>query len=255
MKKFFITANWKLNGNIKMISSFFKYLKLYSSSYLEKNTVIIAPPTIYLERVCKNISNMNIFLGSQNVDINLNGAFTGETSILMLRDIGVKYVIIGHSERRFLHHETDDIIAKKFHLIKKSNLTPILCVGETEIEKKHNQTGQVIQRQLNLILKNLGTSAFKNIIIAYEPIWAIGTGVSADPEHVQLIHVFIKNYILKYSSINRNDIIIQYGGSINHTNVKKFIEQPDINGLLIGNSSLSAKEFLEIIKIAHEHYS
>ncbi|QCI17703.1 triose-phosphate isomerase [Buchnera aphidicola (Acyrthosiphon lactucae)] len=252
MKKFFITANWKLNGNIKMISSFFERLKLYSSVFLEKNIVIIAPPTIYLERVYKNIKNMNIFLGAQNVDINLQGAFTGETSALMLQDIGVKYVIIGHSERRLLHHETNDLISKKFHLIKELNLIPILCIGETERDKKNGQTQKIIKAQLNCIFKKLGKSVFNNTIIAYEPIWAIGTGLSADPKDVQLIHQFIKNYIKKHDKINTNDILVQYGGSINHTNVKKFIEQPDINGLLIGNSSLSLQEFLKIIKIAHD---
>ncbi|QIQ41894.1 MAG: triose-phosphate isomerase [Buchnera aphidicola (Microlophium carnosum)] len=252
MKKFFITANWKLNGSKKMISSFFEYFKLQSSIYLEKNIVIIAPPTIYLERVYKNINNMNIFLGAQNVDSNLLGAFTGEISLLMLEDIGVKYIIIGHSERRSLHHETNDVIARKFHLIKKFNLTPILCIGETEIDKKSDNTKKVIRKQLNFIFKKVGKLAFRNAIIAYEPIWAIGTGVSANPEDVQLIHKFIKDHIKKYDhSININDIVVQYGGSINHSNAKRFIEKPDINGLLIGSASLSSEEFMKIIKIAH----
>ncbi|WP_284443003.1 triose-phosphate isomerase [Buchnera aphidicola] len=252
MKKFFIIANWKLNGSKKMIANFFKHLKFHSSTYLKKNTIIIAPPTIYLERVYKNINNMNIMLGAQNIDINLQGAFTGENSVLMLQDIGVKYVIVGHSERRLLHYETDDIIAKKFHLIKKFNLIPILCIGETEIDKKNGQTQTIIKKQLNSIFKKLGKSAFKNTIIAYEPIWAIGTGLSANPEDVQCIHKFIKSYIEKYDLINAEDITVQYGGSINHCNAKKFIEQPDINGFLIGNSSLSSEEFLKIIRIAHD---
>ncbi|AEO08659.1 triosephosphate isomerase [Buchnera aphidicola str. Ak (Acyrthosiphon kondoi)] len=250
MKKFFIAANWKLNGNINMISNFFKYLKLQSSIHSKKNTIIIAPPTIYLERVYKDVSNMNIFLGAQNIDIHLKGAFTGETSVLMLEDIGVKYVIIGHSERRLMHNETNDIIIKKFHLIKESNLIPILCIGETEIDKKNGKTQEVITEQLHDIFKKIGKSAFKNTIIAYEPIWAIGTGLSAEPKDVQLIHKFIKNYIVKHDSIDINDIIVQYGGSINYSNAKKFMEQPDINGLLIGNASLDPAEFCRIIKIS-----
>lgn len=252
MKKFFIVANWKLNGNIKMISSFFQYLRLHLPMYLEKTTIVIAPPTIYLERINKNISNTNnVSLGAQNVDVNLRGAFTGETSILMLQDIGVKYVIIGHSERRLLHHENNDTITKKFCLIKKANLIPILCVGETETDKRYGQTQKIIKEQLNCILKNSENLSFKNAIIAYEPIWAIGTGLSADPEYVQLIHKFIKNYIAQYDSIDINDIIVQYGGSINHSNIKKFLEQPDINGFLIGNASLIPENFLKIIKVVH----
>ncbi|QCI25516.1 triose-phosphate isomerase [Buchnera aphidicola (Sitobion avenae)] len=252
MRNFVIVANWKLNGSINMISRFFEYLKFHSSIYLEKKTIIIAPPTIYLKEVNKNISNMNIFIGAQNVDINLKGSFTGETSVLMLQDIGVKYVIIGHSERRFLHNENNDTIAKKFFLIKKENLIPILCVGETEKDKKYGCTKQVIQEQLNCILKKSKKLVFKNAIIAYEPVWAIGTGLSADPEYVQLIHKFIKNHIEKHDFMNINDIIVQYGGSVNCSNIKKFLEQPDINGFLIGNASLSPQEFLKIIKITHD---
>jgi len=254
MKKTLIVANWKLNGNIKMISSFFEHLKLHSLKHLENNIVVIAPPNIYLERVYKNIKNMNIFLGAQNVDINLQGAFTGEISALMLKDIGVKYVIIGHSERRLLHHEKNNTIAKKFDLIKNLNLIPILCVGETALEKQYGHTQEIITKQLNCIFKKLGTSAFNNAVIAYEPVWAIGTGLSADPKDVQLIHKYIKKYIKKNDLNNIHDITVQYGGSINCTNAKEFIKQPDIDGLLIGNASLNPKEFLKIIKIAHDFF-
>ncbi|QCI15982.1 triose-phosphate isomerase [Buchnera aphidicola] len=251
MKKFLIVANWKLNGNITMISSFFEYLKLYFSNYVKKNTIVICPPNVYLERVRQIISNINnIFLGSQNVDLNLKGAFTGETSILMLKDIGVKYIIIGHSERRLFHYETNDLIAKKFNLIKELNLIPILCIGETAEEKKNGQTKKVIEKQLDSIFKNSGQLAFRNTVIAYEPIWAIGTGLSAHPKDVQLIHIFIKEYIKKHDPINIKDIIVQYGGSINQYNSKDFLKQPDIDGLLIGNASLDAKQFFNIINIS-----
>ncbi|QCI23845.1 triose-phosphate isomerase [Buchnera aphidicola (Macrosiphoniella sanborni)] len=251
MKKFFIVANWKLNGNINMISSFFEYFQLYALNYLEKNTIVIAPPTVYLERVYKKIKKMNIFLGAQNVDIHLTGPFTGETSILMLEEIGAKYVIVGHSERRLWHNETDDLVAEKICLIKKLNLTPILCVGETKIDKDNGNTKKIIKNQLDCILKKLGKLAFQNIIIAYEPIWAIGTGISANPKDVQLIHEFIKNYIKKNDSSIKN-IIVQYGGSVNIKNVKSFIIQPDIDGLLIGNASLNAEIFLKIVKTSHD---
>jgi triosephosphate isomerase len=252
MKKFLIVANWKLNGNIKMISNFFKYLKLNLSIYAKNNTIVIAPPDVYLERVYQYTSNINIFLAAQNVDINLQGAFTGESSILMLENIGVKYIIIGHSERRLFHQETNDFIAKKFHLIKKLNLIPILCVGETEQEKYDGQTKKVIKEQLSCIFKHLGNLAFRNTVIAYEPIWAIGTGLSANPKDVQLIHNFIKKYIEEYDPISINKITVQYGGSINHSNAKEFLIQSDIDGLLIGNASLDPLEFFKIIRIAHD---
>lgn len=247
MKKKLIIANWKLNGNIKTISVFLKNLQTSLLDSFKKNIIVIAPPTIYLERVHSGISNTNILLGAQNVDINLEGAFTGETSILMLKDIGVKYVIIGHSERRFFHNETNDILVKKFHLIKQLNLIPILCIGETEQEKKQNQTEIALKKQLICIFDALGKKAFRNTVIAYEPIWAIGTGLSADAKDVQLIHIFIKNYIREYDPISAKNIIIQYGGSVNQSNAKIFLEQPDINGLLIGSASLKSKEFLKII--------
>ncbi|QCI19870.1 MAG: triose-phosphate isomerase [Buchnera aphidicola (Brevicoryne brassicae)] len=249
MKKKLIVANWKLNGNIEMISNYLKFLKNNLLSNLNKNIIVIAPPNIYLERTYQSIKKINIFLGAQNVDVNLKGAFTGEVSVLMLKDIGVKYVIIGHSERRILHNETDNFVAKKFHLIKNSNLIPILCIGETEKEKKNGKTQKVIEKQLNCIFQILGEKAFRNAVIAYEPIWAIGTGVSADPEYVQIIHKFIRNYIQKNDSVSKN-VIIQYGGSVSSLNTKEFIQQEDIDGLLIGSASLHAKEFLKIIKIS-----
>ncbi|CAL4322886.1 Triosephosphate isomerase [Buchnera aphidicola (Protaphis terricola)] len=254
MKKKIIVANWKLNGNTKTISNFLINFKLHVLPYLKYNTIVISPSTIYLERVYNNIQNLNIFLGAQNVDVNIKGSFTGETSILMLKDIGVKYVIIGHSERRFFHNETNEIINKKFDLIKKFNLIPILCIGESQDEKNKNQTKEALKNQLNHIIKHLGIQAFSNSIIAYEPIWSIGTGISADPIYVQKIHQFIKNYIYK----NQNDInniknlSIQYGGSVNIKNAKNLLEQPDIDGLLVGNSSLIYEDFLKIIKISSD---
>ncbi|QFQ32135.1 triose-phosphate isomerase [Buchnera aphidicola] len=252
MRKKIIVANWKLNSNIKNISIFFKNLKLNISSYLKYNTVVIAPSTIYLERVYKKINNLNVFLGAQDVNLNKKGAFTGETSILMLKDVGVKYVIVGHSERRLFHNESNELIAKKFSLIKNSYLIPILCVGESKDEKRRNQTKEIIKNQLNTIFELLGEKAFINSIIAYEPIWAIGTGLSADPVYVESIHKFIKDYINHYSSNNLEEIIVQYGGSINSKNAQSFLQKPNIDGLLVGSASLDYKEFLEIIKISND---
>lgn len=251
MNKKIIVANWKLNGSIQEISNFLKHLKLKISIYLKYNTIIIAPPTIYLERVYKYAKDINFFLSAQDVDIHKKGAFTGETSILMLQDIGVQYVIIGHSERRFFHNESNELIAKKFSLVKSLNLIPILCIGENASEKNQNQTKKILTDQLDLILKYFGMQAFVNTIIAYEPIWAIGTGISADPIYVQSIHKFIKDYIKKNNANNLEKLIVQYGGSVNSKNAQSFLEQPDIDGLLIGGASLMHKEFVKILQISN----
>ncbi|QCI24378.1 triose-phosphate isomerase [Buchnera aphidicola (Muscaphis stroyani)] len=251
MKKKLIVANWKLNGDKKTIAHL---MNNFTSCFLKNNnnTIVISPSFIYLDRMCQKIHhNKNVFVASQNIDINVKGAFTGEISILMLKDIGVKYVIIGHSERRFVHQETNDVIAKKFFLIKKYNLIPILCVGETQEQKKCGKTEEILKDQLNSILKICGNQSFRNTVIAYEPVWAIGTGQSAIPKNVQMIHKFIKNYIFQYDSISKESIIIQYGGSVNQLNAKMFLEQPDIDGLLIGSASLNLKEFFKIIEISN----
>lgn len=251
MRKFLITANWKLNGNIEMIAIFLKFLNNYLITHKQKNIIVLAPPVIYLDRVYQNIKHSRLFLGSQNVDVHLQGAFTGEISGIMLKDIGVKYVIIGHSERRILHHENNELIVDKFRLIKSLKLVPILCIGETEKEKKYCQTEKILENQLNCIFNALGKQAFRKTVIAYEPIWAIGTGLSENPKNVQLIHEFIKNYIREHDMESIKDLIIQYGGSIDASKTKIFLEQPDINGLLIGGASIKYREFIKIIDIAN----
>jgi triosephosphate isomerase len=248
MKKKLIVANWKLNGSMRFISNYFKCLSPNLSIYAQRNNIVIIPPSVYLERVYGLVQKCNCFLGAQNIDINLTGSFTGETSVAMLKDLNVQYVIVGHSERRLFHQENDPLIAKKFSLVKSINLIPILCIGETMEEKKYGRTKNILKKQLNCIFEILGISAFRNTVIAYEPVWAIGTGLSANAEEVQLIHQFLKNYIKTYDP-DYNDIIVQYGGSVNAYNAKCFIEQPDIDGLLIGSASLKYSEFLKIIEI------
>ncbi|WP_422667228.1 triose-phosphate isomerase [Buchnera aphidicola] len=254
MKKFLIIANWKLNNTKDNISEFLKYLNIYLLDNNQKNIISIAPSFIYLEKLSREIKYKNFFITAQNVDINLQGAFTGEISVLMLKDIGVQYVILGHSERRILHHENNNIIAKKFSLVKKYHLTPILCIGETEKEKKLNKTYEILKNQINSIFEICGTESFRNTVIAYEPIWAIGTGKSADIEYVQKIHKFIKNYIIQYDHLSLDSLMIQYGGSITSLNAREFLEQMDVDGLLIGTASLQYKEFLKIVKISNNIY-
>lgn len=243
-----VIGNWKLNGNKHLVKNLIKEIrnKLINISNCE---VAIAPPVIYLDLAKSYINGSGINLAAQNVDINLSGAFTGDVSAAMLKDIGVKYVIIGHSERRIYHKESNEHIAKKFLILKDAGLIPVLCIGENQEENKAGQAELVCAHQLDTIL-NSEKSAFDNTVIAYEPIWAIGTGISPAPAQVQVIHRFIRNYINKSNEENLSKVAIQYGGSVNSVNAEDFFSQPDIDGVLLGGASLQSDIFSKIIKIA-----
>lgn len=241
-----IVGNWKLNGNKKIINHFFTAL-LDQLKHVESYNVVIAPPFPYLDYI-KNIlskNNCKIKLGAQNVDINLYGSFTGAISGNMLKDIGVQYVIIGHSECRKLYQESNELIAKKFFLLKNIGLIPILCIGENQHEK--NKALDVCIKQLESIIQLQGIQLLKNTIIAYEPIWAIGSGIAAKHQDVQKIHHDIRCYLQEKSLEISNDIIILYGGSIDNNNCSEFLAETDINGLLVGSASLNADIFFKII--------
>lgn len=246
MKRPLIIANWKLNGKIKEIKKSIKNL-INQLNNFNKCNIAIAPPLIYLMMVKKLLHKKKIEVCAQNVDIHLSGSHTGDISAEMLKDIGVKYVIIGHSERRIFHNESDDLIALKFNAIKSQNLIPVLCIGESKEENKNGIVKEVCIRQINVILKKFNVSFFKNTVIAYEPIWAIGTGKPPSSNYVQFIHKFIRNYFKKINPKISKKIIIQYGGSINLKNAFEFLIQPDIDGLLIGKESMNIKNFSSII--------
>lgn len=249
MKKKLIIANWKLNGNKVSILNFLNLLNKHDSK--ETCKIVISFPVIYLYLAKTIIYKKNIFLGAQNVDLNLCGPFTGEISVNMLKDIGINYVILGHSERRKYHKESDTLIAKKFKIVKEANLIPILCIGENKEEKKLGQTQEVCARQLNSVISMWGPQIFNNTIIAYEPIWAIGSGEIATPCSVQKIHKFIKKYIKKYGIVNSEKILVQYGGSVDENNVAQLLYEADIDGVLVGGASLNYNKFKKIIDIVN----
>lgn len=251
MKNPLIIGNWKLNGNKNIINNKIPLIcnKLNNNLNCE---VVIAPPIIYCELVKKYLKKKSIFLGAQNVDIHDFGAFTGEISAKMLVDLGIKYVIIGHSERRIYHNENSDIITKKFYVSKEAGLIPVLCIGENEEEKKQKKTKIVCEHQINEIINNLGIKAFENSVIAYEPIWAINNNNAASPEEVQIIHKIIRNNIAKKDEFIAKNIRIQYGGSVNDKNVYQLLIQPDVDGVLVGKSSLEVNNFVKIINIASQ---
>ncbi|VFP88021.1 triose-phosphate isomerase [Candidatus Erwinia haradaeae] len=243
-----VIGNWKLNGSKKFIDTFIAGLchNLYG---IEGCKVVIAPPMVYLDQAKKAMYNSTLLLGAQNVDMHHLGAFTGEISVSMLKDIGVKYVIIGHSERRSLHLEDDQVVAKKFFALKNTDLIPVLCIGETAAEKMAGKTKTICARQIDVILQLHGANVFQNTVIAYEPIWAIGTGCAATSEQIQTIHKFIRDHIAQKDSKVADQLIIQYGGSVTKNNAAEIFSQPDIDGVLVGSSSLRLDSFIEIIKL------
>ena len=246
-----VMGNWKLNGSKHMVNELITNLR-HELSAVDGCGVAIAPPALYLDLAKRDVSGSHIIIGAQNVDVNLSGAFTGETSAEMLKDIGVQYVIIGHSERRTYHAESDEFIAKKFAVLKEAGLTPVLCIGETEAENEAGKTEEVCARQIDAVLKTQGASAFEGAVIAYEPIWAIGTGKSATPAQAQAVHKFIRDHIAKVDANVAKQVIIQYGGSVNAANAAELFTQPDIDGALVGGASLKADAFAVIVKAAAE---
>lgn len=249
MQDLSIISNWKLYGNKRSIINKLTCLK---NKFIKpsKFHIAVAPPLIYLDaaRNCL-LNHPYIHLCAQNVDIHLSGAFTGEISASMLKDLNVKYAFIGHSERRIYHKEDDLYIAKKFSLLQETGLTPILCVGENKIEHDSKKTYTICIKQINTIIEKFGIQSFKNLIIAYEPVWAIGTGISATANQAQTIHKHIRDYIAQFDTRIADKVLIQYGGSVNVNNVIQFISQKDIDGVLIGSASLNINNFFTIIKL------
>jgi triosephosphate isomerase (TIM) len=251
MRKPLVMGNWKLNGSTDMAKSLVAGLRNELSNNTACN-VAIAPPVVYLDLVKHQLDGSNIILGAQDVGINLSGAYTGEVSVEMLKDIGVSHIIIGHSERRTYHKESDEFIAKKFGVIKEAGLVPVLCIGETEAENEAGQTQAVCARQIDAVIKALGVQAFIGAVIAYEPVWAIGTGKSATPAQAQAVHKFIRDHIAKQDAKVAEQVIIQYGGSVNDKNAAELFTQPDIDGALVGGASLKADAFAAIVKAAEQ---
>ena len=244
-----VMGNWKLNGSKAFTKELIEGLKAELQGVTGCD-VAIAPPVMYLGTAEAALAGSQIALGAQNVDVNVKGAFTGDISTEMLKDFGAKYIIIGHSERRTYHNESDEFIAKKFAVLKEQGLIPVLCIGETEAENEAGKTEEVCARQIDAVLKTQGAAAFEGVVIAYEPVWAIGTGKSATPAQAQAVHKFIRDHIAKADAKVAEQVIIQYGGSVNASNAAELFTQPDIDGALVGGASLKADAFAVIVKAA-----
>lgn len=210
--------------------------------------VVICPPSIYIPEVSQLISDSVVALGAQNVSDQESGACTGEISAAMLKDYNCRFVIVGHSERRNIYGESDDFVARKFTLAAREGLTPILCVGELLEERESGITEEVVARQLDAVIKEAGMNAFGNAVIAYEPVWAIGTGRNATPDQAQEVHAFIRLRLARNDDKIADDIRILYGGSVKKDNAKEIFSMVDVDGGLIGGASLNAEDFLTICR-------
>lgn len=249
MRKLFVMGNWKLNGSKPMALDLVTGLKKTVGD-VQNCDIAIAPPAVFIDYVVSLAGHSVIKVGAQDASAHESGAYTGEIAPVMLKELGVTYVILGHSERRTYHHETDAMIAEKFEAVKKAGLVPVLCIGETDAENENGLTKAVCAKQIDAILERLGVNAFTNAVIAYEPVWAIGTGKSATPVQAQAVHQFIRGHIAKHCSKVADQLIIQYGGSVNDKNAAELFAQPDIDGALVGGASLNVDAFSMIVKAA-----
>jgi len=245
----FVAGNWKMNGSRAESAALLDGVKAGVSN-ASKAEVAVCPPFILIPLAAEKLAGSAVAWGGQNLNVNKSGAFTGEISGPMLKDFGCSYVIVGHSERRSLYGESDATVAEKYGAAQAHGLIPILCVGETLAEREGNQTEAVVARQLDAVLAKHGVASLKNAIIAYEPVWAIGTGKTATPEQAQDVHRFIRERIAKQDKGVADAVRILYGGSMKGSNAGELIGQPDIDGGLIGGASLVADEFLAICRAA-----
>ena len=248
-----VVGNWKMNTNLDTSLSLASYLLNNKKLQFKDIEVAILPPIPFFVNVKKLLKNSNIKVGAQNVFHQLQGPYTGKISALMLNSIGCDYVLVGHSERRFICKETDDDINMILKSIYKTNIKPILCIGETKLENELNIQRETIKIQLTKNLNGLTAKQVQQMIIAYEPIWAIGTGLSASSQNAESMHLVIRNLIRKnYGSEIADNIRILYGGSVTPENAEELIKCADIDGFLVGSSSLNGDSFNKIIDITRD---
>jgi triosephosphate isomerase len=247
MRTTLIAGNWKMNGSLASVNELVDGIKAgHKAGQFENIELVVCPSSIFLMEVGSMIDGTGVLLGAQNVCDQAAGAFTGEISASMLKECGCRYALVGHSERRALYLESDQLVADRFAMAVKSGLIPILCVGESLKEREEGLTESVVVRQLEAVIESQGILAIANSVIAYEPVWAIGTGQVATPDQAQAVHRFIRNKLAALNSVVAEKVQILYGGSMNPSNAKDLLSQPDIDGGLIGGAALKASDFLAI---------
>lgn len=248
MRKKLIAANWKMNGSLAVNAALVDEILAGLPQGLNACGVALCVPAPYLAQVQALCAGSALEVGAQDVSMHEQGAYTGETSALMLKEFGLRYVIVGHSERRRYHGESDATVAMKTKAALASGITPIVCVGETLQERQAGQTEAVVKRQLAAVIHDNG-HCISEIVLAYEPVWAIGTGLTATPEQAQHVHAVLRHQ-LEAASQHASRIPILYGGSMTGSNAAALLAMPDIDGGLVGGASLKAPEFLKIIGAA-----
>jgi triosephosphate isomerase len=249
MRARLVAGNWKMHGNLAANQALLEALR----SGLPRDEGVacaVCPPFPYLPQVAKVLADSAISWGAQNLCEHDSGAYTGEVSGAMLKDFGCRYVIVGHSERRTLYGEDDERVAGKFEAARRAGLTPILCVGETLAQREAGQTEAVLARQLHAVLERAGVAAFADAVLAYEPVWAIGTGRTATREQAQAAHAFLRGIVRMRDGALGARLTILYGGSVKPANAGELFAMPDVDGGLIGGASLVAGDFIAICRAA-----
>lgn len=243
MRKPLVIGNWKMNGSRRSVNRLLDGIAGVANLDIE---VAVCPPFVYLAEVAARISSTGIRLAAQTLSEYESGAYTGEVAGSMLVDVGCQYVLVGHSERRRLFGETDLRVARQFERARAAGITPVLCVGEDAAERNAGATWQVLHRQLKAIADVAGLEALGTAVIAYEPVWAIGSGVTASPAQVQAVQVRVRNLLGSGGGATR----LLYGGSVSEANAAELFAQPDVDGVLVGGASLQAEEFMAICRLA-----
>ncbi len=247
MRRPFIAGNWKMNTNRASAVALAEGVAKRAET-IEGVDLAVCPPSCYLDAVGRAIAGSKVALGAQNMYHEKDGAFTGELSAAMLRDLGCKYVILGHSERRHILGETDAAINKNLHAALAAGLAPIVCVGELLSEREAGQTLAVIGSQFDGSLGGLSAEQMAEVVIAYEPVWAIGTGKVATPQQAEEVHLALRKIIAeRYNNLTADSVRLQYGGSVKPDNAAELLKQPDIDGALVGGASLKVDQFLGIV--------
>ncbi|MEZ5525387.1 MAG: triose-phosphate isomerase [Pseudomonadales bacterium] len=247
MRPKLVVANWKMNADRAGVT---RLLAGYREAINASVLVGVCPPAPYLQQCQQLLDGSGIGLGAQNVSQFEKGAYTGETSPSMLVDFGCRYVIVGHSERRSLFGEQDSVVAEKFLAALEAGLVPILCVGETKEQRLADETEAVVCTQLDAVIAKAGIKSFASAVIAYEPVWAIGTGDTATPEQAQAVHRLVRSKLAAYDEVIAERVQVLYGGSVNAGNAKELFAMPDIDGGLVGGASLNSEDFAAICAAA-----
>lgn len=245
-----VAGNWKMNGSLESVRSLLDGIRR-GIDQVKRAEVAVCPPYVFIPETEKLLAGSPIGWGGQDLSTEASGAYTGEIAANMLKDFGCKYVIVGHSERRTYHAESDELVARKYAVARAAGLVPILCVGETLEEREAGITEAVVARQLDALIELEGVEALAQGVVAYEPVWAIGTGKTATPEQAQEVHAFIRGRIAGKSGEVAEGLRILYGGSMKPDNAQELMGKTDIDGGLIGGASLKAEDFLGICTAAN----